>query len=114
MNWDAVGAISQVLGSIAVFITLVYLAIQTRHARDAKQRTISQARAEAIRHAYAWVSEPRMIEIAVKANKALGRGPSPIMAMLMNEAGLTLKRRVLTISSWADGTTHPSNRAKDG
>jgi hypothetical protein len=26
--WDAVGAIGQVLGSVAVFITLIYLAIQ--------------------------------------------------------------------------------------
>jgi hypothetical protein len=89
MNWEVVGAIAQVLGSVAVFITLVYLSIQTRHARDATQRSISQARAEAIRQAYAWASEPRMVGIAVKANSALGRGPSPFMAMLMNEAGLT-------------------------
>jgi hypothetical protein len=27
MNWDEVGAIGQVLGSIAVFITLEYLAV---------------------------------------------------------------------------------------
>ena len=29
MNWEAIGAVGQVLGSLAVFITLVYLAMQT-------------------------------------------------------------------------------------
>ena len=38
MNWDAVGAIGEVAGAFAVVITLVYLAIQVRHARsDLKQ-----------------------------------------------------------------------------
>ena len=36
MNWDEVGAIGQVLGSVAVFITLVYLSIQTRHADQSR------------------------------------------------------------------------------
>lgn len=44
MNWDEVGAIGQVLGSIAVFITLGYLAMQTNHARREVQRAISQSR----------------------------------------------------------------------
>ena len=30
MNWDAIGAIAEVLGVIAVFVTLVYLAYQLR------------------------------------------------------------------------------------
>jgi len=30
MNWDAIGAIGELLGSIAVLVTLLYLAIQTR------------------------------------------------------------------------------------
>ncbi len=34
MNWDAIGAISQMVGSVAVFITLGYLAGQVRHARE--------------------------------------------------------------------------------
>ena len=89
MNWDEVGAIGQVLGSVAVFITLVYLAIQTRHAKDATQRAVSQARAEAFRHGLAWAAEPRMAAIATKANTALGIPPTPFMASLMKEAGLT-------------------------
>ena len=30
MNWDAIGAIAELLGAIAVFITLVYLTLQIR------------------------------------------------------------------------------------
>ena len=30
MNWDAIGAIGEILGAIAVFMTLVYLAVQIR------------------------------------------------------------------------------------
>jgi len=31
MNWDALGAIAEAIGSIAVVITLIYLAVQIRH-----------------------------------------------------------------------------------
>ena len=31
MNWDAIGAIGEIVGAIAVVATLAYLAIQTRH-----------------------------------------------------------------------------------
>jgi hypothetical protein len=30
MNWDAIGSIAEVIGALAVLITLVYLAVQTR------------------------------------------------------------------------------------
>ncbi len=31
MNWDAIGAIGEIIGALAVVITLIYLSIQTRH-----------------------------------------------------------------------------------
>jgi len=31
MNWDAIGAIGEIIGALAVVVTLIYLAIQTRH-----------------------------------------------------------------------------------
>jgi hypothetical protein len=34
MNWDAVGAVAEILGSLTVIATLFYLALQVRHARD--------------------------------------------------------------------------------
>ncbi len=34
MNWDAIGAMGDLLGSVAVFATLIYLAIQVRSSKD--------------------------------------------------------------------------------
>ncbi|MGI9328971.1 MAG: hypothetical protein ACR2PZ_27385 [Pseudomonadales bacterium] len=33
MNWDAIGAIAELLGAIAVIISIIYLAAQVRHTR---------------------------------------------------------------------------------
>lgn len=40
MNWDALGAIAELIGGIAVLITLVYLAIQVRHANRIQRQTL--------------------------------------------------------------------------
>jgi hypothetical protein len=45
MNWDAIAAISQVFGTIAVIVTLIYIALQVRHARQQASRALSQGRA---------------------------------------------------------------------
>jgi hypothetical protein len=37
MNWDALGAISEVLGALAVFITLAYLTLQIKQNTKAVQ-----------------------------------------------------------------------------
>lgn len=42
MNWEAIGAVGEALGSIAVLVTLIYLAIQIR------QNTAQQKREELI------------------------------------------------------------------
>ena len=47
MNWDAIGAISEGLGSIAVFVTLAYLATQIRDTRAAIIAQSYQSRANA-------------------------------------------------------------------
>ncbi|HKJ18728.1 MAG TPA: hypothetical protein VJ984_15345 [Xanthomonadales bacterium] len=39
MNWDAVGAIAEILGAAAVIITLIYLAVQIRHVREQNEAT---------------------------------------------------------------------------
>jgi hypothetical protein len=49
MNWDAVGAIGQILGSVAVFVTLGYLATQVRQAKRQMQRAATDNRAATVR-----------------------------------------------------------------
>jgi len=38
MNWEAVGAISEMLGAIAVLATLIYLTVQVRHSKELLER----------------------------------------------------------------------------
>lgn len=38
MNWDAVGAVGELLGATAVLVTLIYLAVQVRQTNSAGQR----------------------------------------------------------------------------
>lgn len=49
MNWDAVGAISEGLGSVAVMVTPLYLAIQVRHAPAETKRAVSLERLDMLR-----------------------------------------------------------------
>lgn len=44
MNWDAVGAVAEILGSLTVIATLFYLALQVRHTRDQIQNSTREAR----------------------------------------------------------------------
>lgn len=37
MNWEAIGAVGEILGAGAVLVTLVYLAVQIRHVREQNQ-----------------------------------------------------------------------------
>ncbi len=43
MDWNAIGAIGEILGAVAVIATLGYLAVQTRHSVAATQANTRQA-----------------------------------------------------------------------
>ena len=49
MNWEAIGAVGEVLGATAVVITLGYLAVQVRHAKAATADQSRIYRATAVR-----------------------------------------------------------------
>ena len=67
MNWDAIGAIGQVLGSVAVFITLGYVAVQVRHAnRNSALAAVQANRAERRAWFLATRDSPYMAKISVK------------------------------------------------
>src|SRR5262245_23148793 len=89
MSWDAVAAIGQVMGSIAVFITLVYLAIQTNHARRETRRALSQGRGEAIREINSMWMDERMATIWTKGSIALAAPTPPVLKALMEQTNWT-------------------------
>jgi hypothetical protein len=89
MNWDAIGAIGQILGSVAVFVTLGYLAVQVRDARSEARRALSQGRGEAVRAVNtAWLDE-RISTIFMKGDIALEVPALTVVRRLMDEAKLT-------------------------
>ena len=49
MNWEAIGAIGEIVGAIAVILTLVYLASQVRYAKNATLDQNRLTRSSAIR-----------------------------------------------------------------
>lgn len=89
MNWDAVGAVGQVLGSIAVFVTLGYLAVQVKHASSESRRALSQGRGEALRDLWDQSADERMSRLMVKANGTFNRQIAAWVTELMDQAGLT-------------------------
>ncbi len=48
LNWDAIGAIGEVVGAFAVFISLLYLAIQIRNSRRSDQIVAAAGAASAV------------------------------------------------------------------
>jgi hypothetical protein len=89
MDWEAIGAVGEVLGSLAVFITLGYLAVQIRHARSEARRALSQGRSEAHRDLLAQARDEAVLTATLKGEVALGAHPAPFQAALMDQAGLT-------------------------
>jgi len=71
MNWDAIGAVGEILGATAVVVSLIYVASQVRaqrwEARIASQHEIT----EAFRHAITAVQNPELADLVVKANSGL-------------------------------------------
>ena len=72
MNWDAIGAVGETLGAVAVLVTLVYLAIQVRSTRNAWQRQNERELLKGITlSSQLLVEQPEMAEILWKGQDTL-------------------------------------------
>jgi len=90
MNWEAIAAIGQMLGSIAVFVTLGYLAVQIRHARGEVRRSINQSRSETVRQFYmTYATDERLENVRQKAHILLAGQPTGFARELMERTGMT-------------------------
>jgi hypothetical protein len=65
MNWEAIGAVGEIVGAVAVVITLAYLAIQVRQNNRMMQR---QAHLDRVRH----IADP-LIESPRRLVEVLGK-----------------------------------------
>ena len=57
MDWIAVGAVAEIVGAIAVVLTLAYLALQVNHATQAARRAAVAEAVSAIREANAHLAD---------------------------------------------------------
>lgn len=73
MNWDAIGAIGELLSSIVVIVSLVYIAIQVRDTKRAAQRTAHQDRQAALGRTV--LTTPELAPILAKVNAIAGIPP---------------------------------------
>ena len=75
MNWDAIGAVAELVGAAAVLATLIYLAVQTTLTRKAAEQTakfgLHQATKEVLETYSRWRSQligtPELARILMKA-----------------------------------------------
>ena len=98
MNWEAVGAVAEVLGSLTVISTLFYLALQVRHARDQIRTSVRENR-NATLHALhlAVVQTPELTRVI---GKTLG-GWAPAIESeerFYEAAGFTREEQVIWVS----------------
>ena len=99
MDWNAIGAVGEVAGAIAVLVTLVYLATQVRHSSQQTRLALSQARTEANRALISLGLEDKILEAHIKADMAFAPEPFGPTQMLMSKAALSREEaaRVLMV-----------------
>ena len=99
MNWDAIGALGEVLGAIAVIATLLYLAVQTKHARVAVETAATLGTIEGhSRFRQALMTNPTLSDLLAKANSGtdLTEGEAQRIKMLFLELFLACVAGVAT------------------
>lgn len=83
MDWQAIGAVGEVLGSVAVLVTLVYVAAQVRQARAEVGRALNLGRFDAARElAMNYANNVELAASAHQQNLALGGGAIPFVSRL--------------------------------
>jgi hypothetical protein len=102
MNWEAIGAVGDALGAVAVFVTLGYLAVQVRYARQELVHATRQARSDAMRQVWlTQAAQPELADAFAKLFAAQGISLAPF-ATAAAAAGLSAAQaRQLFASFWA-------------
>lgn len=101
MTIAELGSIGEFVGSLAVLATLIYLAIQVRHARSEARRTAQVARAHGVRQN--WLNRaqnPELLDAMIKAEQSLGAVflEQPFVRDLVENGGLSYREAYLVLS----------------
>ena len=97
INWDAVGAVGEILGAVAVVVTLVYLAIQLRqNTRALTSSTFHAVSSSMGQNMEILASDPALAALLIKAQS----GPSALTEEERARFGFVMRmafRRVETV-----------------
>ena len=97
MNWDVIGAVGGLLGSIGALATLIYIAVQVR---DAKRVNLINSNAQMTDNVATRVVEnPRLAEIMASINSKTGHVPPPAKAA-MEEWNLSAEDALIWWGYW--------------
>ena len=73
MNWDAVGAVAEILGALAVVLTLVYLSRQISHSNQfARRQDQTTTTDQASRYRMAFVHDANVMDLFIKGRDSYG------------------------------------------
>ncbi len=105
MNWDAVAAIAQILGTGVILITLIYLAIQIKYARVSASDASRAHRVVGIRE----LNSNLMLDMHARAawNKSIGPGQRQLVEDLAASLDLTFdEASIVVLQGWNWMFTH--------
>ena len=108
MNWNAVGAIGEVLGALAVLITLVYLALQVRQNTKAMKRTAFQELINYYGTITDFYSTREGAELVAKARHGLDLLDEPDRIRILNLVGKSFAHLQNVHQQWTEGLINES------
>lgn len=108
MNWEAIGAIGELIGALAVLITLVYLAAQVKQNTLALKSAAAQTVHENFAHWYSSVqNDPQLLDISTKGMRDYSSltetERSQFIALFMTLSSYTQNAFV----KWREGSLSP-------
>jgi hypothetical protein len=71
MNWEAIGAIGELLGAALLIGSLVYVALQIRDAKAQIKSATSQARSDSFQSLFSMRVKPELANAELTSRKAL-------------------------------------------
>ena len=92
MNWDAIGAIGEIVGAFGVMVTLIYLALQIRQNSKTIEAQMYQARSEVSANRYGQIADSPYLAAMGTACFSLAQQPDPHAGFLKRDRNGRLTR----------------------
>ena len=111
--WDAVGAIAELLGAVAIVVTLIYLAVQIKYARLSSIDTNRENRVVGIRELNGFLIANS--EARAAWNKSMGSAQKQLINDIAESLGLDFdEASIIVLQGWLCARAAASNRCWRG